>query len=221
MTTSLINYHMLNTAKTIVFIPRKGIRSMREIQTFCQAIGERDSYTIEHSMKVAGLMAGFSEYIQLPGEDVALAYLIGVVHDIGKVGVPKPILNKPGRLSDEEFAVIKQHPDIGAGLLSRMAGMETVAEIVRYHHERYDGRGYAQGLAGKKIPFFSRMLSVCDSFDAMTNSRCYRRTPLSVTNALKEVARCAGTQFDPEICECFVEFIKFRQESGDLALANA
>ncbi len=189
------------------------------IDTFCQAIGERDSYTIEHSKKVACLMASFAQYVKLPGEDVTMAYLLGIVHDIGKVKVPDHILNKPGRLSEDEFAVIKQHPDIGAGLISQVEGMEKVADIVRHHHERFDGHGYGQGLLGKKIPFFSRMLSVCDSFDAMTSSRCYRPTPLSVSKALEEVVKCAGTQFDPEICKSFVEFIQSHMEQGELTLA--
>jgi putative nucleotidyltransferase with HDIG domain len=194
---------------------------MHKIQTFCQAIGERDSYTMEHSMKVAGLMAGFAEYVKLPGDDVTLAYLIGIVHDIGKVGVPSHILNKDGRLTPEEFAVIKQHPDIGAGLLAKMNGLEKVAEVVRHHHERYDGTGYGQGLAGEAIPFLSRMLSVCDAFDAMTSSRCYRQKPLSPNKALEEIASCAGTQFDPKLSLSFTEFIKSRSEFGELAAGGA
>lgn len=190
---------------------------MHKIQTFCQAIGERDSYTMEHSMKVAGLMAGFAEYVELSGDDVTLAYLIGIVHDIGKVGVPSHILNKAGRLTAEEFSIIKQHPDIGARLLAKMDGLEKVAEVVRHHHERYDGGGYGQGLAGEEIPYFSRMLSLCDAFDAMTRSRCYRRRPLSVNVALEEIAGCAGTQFDPELCQGFIDFIKLQSALGKLA----
>ncbi|MBP2634612.1 MAG: Cyclic di-GMP phosphodieSPTERase [Firmicutes bacterium] len=190
---------------------------MHEIQTFCQAIGERDSYTMKHSMKVAGLMAGFAEYVELPGDDVTLAYLIGIVHDIGKVGVPSHILNKAGRLTAEEFSVIKQHPDIGARLLAKMDGLEKVAEVVRHHHERYDGTGYGQGLAGEEIPFFSRMLSLCDAFDAMTSSRCYRWKPLSTNSALEEIASCAGTQFDPELSRDFADFIKAQSALGKLA----
>lgn len=191
------------------------------IQTFCQAIGERDSYTIEHSKNVARLMAGFAEYAELPVEDVALAYVVGIVHDVGKVSVPDHILNKPGRLTEEEFAEIKRHPDIGAGILAKVDGLEKVAEIVRHHHERYDGKGYGGGLSGEKIPFFSRMLAVCDSFDAMTTARCYRREPLSIEKALEEIASCAGTQFDPAICDCFVEFIACSQGYINLAVANA
>ena len=156
-------------------------------------------------------MASFTEYVELPSEDVTLAYLVGIVHDVGKVSVPDHILNKPGRLTADEFAVIKQHPEIGADLLAEVDGLEKVAEIVRHHHERYDGQGYGQGLSGKMIPLFSRMLSVCDTFDAMTSARCYRRKPLSVRKALEEIAQCAGSQFDPVISKHFIEFICSRR----------
>ncbi|SDD60366.1 HD-GYP domain-containing protein [Sporomusa acidovorans] len=185
---------------------------MSIIQTFCQALGERDSYTGEHCKNVARLMAGFAEYAEFSAEDITLAYIVGIVHDVGKVSMPNHILNKPGRLTEAEFAIIKQHPDIGASLLAEVDGLEKVAEIVRFHHERFDGRGYGKGLAGHSIPFFSRMLSVCDTFDAMTSARCYRRTPLTVSQALAEIASCAGTQLDPSICECFIDFIRSFQE---------
>lgn len=189
---------------------------MSSIYQFFQEINERDSYTSEHCQQVACLMAGFAEYLELLPEEVGLAYLVGMVHDVGKVGIPDHILNKPGRLTNEEFAVIKQHPALGAELLAQVKGLEKVANIVRHHHERYDGRGYIQGLGGTEIPFFSRMLAVCDSFDAMTSVRCYRTKPASVKQALGELFRCAGSQFDPVLCQYFVEFIDARRESGKL-----
>lgn len=194
---------------------------MNIIQTLCQVIGERDSYTVEHSRNVACLMAGFAEYAELPVEDVTLAYLAGIVHDVGKVNLPDHILNKQGRLTAEERAIIKQHPDIGASILAEVDGLAKVAETVLYHHERYDGQGYGTGLSGDEIPLFSRMLTLCDSFDAMTTARCYRRTPLSKAKALEEIANCAGTQFDPAIAKCFIEYISCRQRYDKLATANA
>lgn len=194
---------------------------MSIIETFCHAIGERDQYTAEHSKNVARLMVGLAEYVQLPVEDVTIAYVVGVVHDVGKVNVPDHILNKPGRLTDEEFAVIRQHPDVGADLLEEVNGLKKVAEIVRHHHERYDGQGYGTGLAGEAIPFFSRMLAVCDSFDAMTTARCYRKEPFSIATALEEISRCAGAQFDPVISRYFIDFISRRQEYSTLEAANA
>lgn len=191
---------------------------MSVIQAFCQMIGERDCYTCEHSKNVARLMASFAEYFELPPEDVILAYVAGMVHDVGKVNIPDYILNKPGRLTAEEFAEIKKHPSDGASMLTKVTGLEKVAEIVRYHHEWYDGSGYGTGMSGEAIPFFSRMLAVCDSFDAMTTSRCYRRRPLSANQALEEIVSCAGTQFDPKICRCFVKFINERQKYHNLAV---
>lgn len=166
-------------------------------------------------------MASFAKYVELPAEEVPMAYLIGIVHDVGKVSVPDHILNKPGRLTAEEFAVIKQHPQIGAKLLAEVDGLEKMAEIVRYHHERYDGQGYGQGLFGQNIPFFSRMLAVCDAFDAMTSARCYRRKPLSTAQALEEISKGAGSQFDPKISQRFIEFIWSHQSFGDFAIASS
>jgi putative nucleotidyltransferase with HDIG domain len=194
---------------------------MSVIQTFCRVIGERDSYTIEHSKNVARLMAGFAEYVELSVEDVTMAYVVGIVHDVGKVSVPDHILNKAERLTEEEFAIIKQHPEVGASILAEVDGLEKVAEIVRHHHERYDGQGYGTGLTGEQIPFFSRMLAVCDSFDAMTTVRCYRRQPLSVSKALAEIADCSGSQFDPTISRWFIDFIARRADYSQLEMANA
>lgn len=193
---------------------------MSIISMFCRVIGDRDSYTAEHSKNVARLMAAFARYEDLPVEDVSMAYVVGIVHDVGKVSVPNHILNKPGRLTDEEFAVIKQHPDVGANILAEVEGLEQVAEIVRHHHERFDGQGYVQGLSGDSIPLFSRMLALCDSFDAMTTARCYRGEPLSTSAALAEIASCAGTQFDPAMCQNFIEFINCHWGCDYMAIAN-
>ncbi|WP_371364296.1 Cyclic di-GMP phosphodiesterase [Sporomusa rhizae] len=193
---------------------------MSIVQMFCRVIGDRDSYTAKHSKNVARLMADFAQYSDLTVEDVSMAYVVGIVHDVGKVSVPDHILNKPGRLTEEEFAVIKQHPDIGANILEEVVGLEQVAEIVRHHHERYDGEGYVQGLSGESIPLFSRMLALCDTFDAMTTARCYREKPLSTNEALAEISRCAGTQFDPQICRSFIEFINYQGGCNYLATAN-
>lgn len=184
---------------------------MTVTQAVCRLIGKRDRYTVEHSKNVARLMSAFAKYAELSTEDITLAYIAGAVHDVGKISVPDYILNKPGRLTEAEFAEIKKHPTVGANILAKVPGLEKVAEIVRYHHEWYNGSGYGAGLSEAEIPFISRMLAVCDSFDAMTTIRCYRQQPLSNNKALTEIINCAGTQFDPVICHCFVEFIERRQ----------
>jgi putative nucleotidyltransferase with HDIG domain/PAS domain S-box-containing protein len=177
------------------------------IKAFCKAIGVRDAYTKQHSESVAYLMVELAEFMNLSPDDVTKAYLAGIVHDVGKIGVPEKILGKPGRLSDEEFEIIKCHPVKGSEILAEIDGLGTVTNIVRHHHERYDGRGYPEGLAGEDIPFLSRMLSICDAFDAMTSKRCYR-DPYTTTQAVAEIRRCAGLQFDPQISESFIKFIR-------------
>lgn len=176
------------------------------IKAFCRAIGIRDEYTKQHSENVAGLMVELAEFMKLPREAVTISYLAGIVHDVGKIGVPERILNKPGRLTNMEYESVKRHAIKGADILSDIDGFEAIASIVRHHHERYDGTGYPTGLAGDYIPLYSRMLSVCDAYDAMTTERCYR-APYSAEQAIHEINRCAGTQFDPEISRAFVGLI--------------
>ncbi|MPM86794.1 hypothetical protein SDC9_133886 [bioreactor metagenome] len=177
------------------------------IKAFCKAIGIRDTYTKQHSEHVAALMVELAEFMKMARDGVTIAYLAGIVHDVGKIGVPERILNKPGSLNDNEYESVKRHAIKGADILSDIDGFEVIASIVRHHHERFDGLGYPAGLAGDAIPVYSRMLSVCDAYDAMTSARCYRK-PYTVRQALDEIRRCAGTQFDPEISNAFIEFME-------------
>ena len=129
--------------------------------------------------------------------------MAGLLHDVGKIGVPEAVLQKPGRLTDEEFEQIKQHPAIGAKILRDIKQIEDIIPGVLYHHERYDGKGYPDGLAGEDIPLMGRIICLADCFDAMTTSRTYRKAlPLEV--AMAEIRRCAGTQFDPRLAEVFL-----------------
>jgi HD-GYP domain-containing protein (c-di-GMP phosphodiesterase class II) len=124
-----------------------------------------------------------------------------LLHDVGKLAVPKEIINKPGRLTDEEFEIVKRHTTEGQRMLDRVGGfMREVGVIVRHHHERWDGKGYPDGLAGDAIPLEARIIACCDTLNAITTNRSYRpASPLSV--AIAELHRCAGTQFDPEVVE--------------------
>lgn len=187
----------------------KGI-SVSVIKSFAKAIDARDDYTGKHSEHVAKLMVDFAEYLGLNEDEVSLAYLSGMVHDIGKVGVPEKILNKPTRLDEHEFAFIKRHPDLGAEILSEINELEEIAEVVRYHHERYDGTGYPKGLQGNRIPLMSRMLALCDSYDAMTTVRCYRKS-FAPARALQEIEKASGTQFDPNFSKAFISFLSEAQ----------
>ncbi|HEX7247340.1 MAG TPA: HD-GYP domain-containing protein [Actinomycetota bacterium] len=135
------------------------------------------------------------------------------LHDIGKVGVPGSILGKPGPLDDEEWSVMREHPVIGAQIVSPMRFLRGAVEIVRTHHERWDGEGYPQGLRGEQIPLAARIFAVADSFDAMTSHRPYRAA-MPLERALAEIADGAGSQFDPEVARSFLQLV----EHGGLAL---
>src|SRR5437764_14234975 len=129
--------------------------------------------------------------------------MAGLLHDVGKIGVPEAVLQKTGRLTPEEFDEIKKHPEIGARILRDVKQLEDILPGVLHHHERYDGRGYPSGLAGENIPRMGRIICLADCFDAMTSSRTYRKAlPLEV--ALTEIRRCSGTQFDPVLSEAFL-----------------
>lgn len=180
--------------------------NLKVIKAFSKAIGARDVYTMQHSEKVAALMFGLAEAMLLSPGEATVAYLAGIVHDIGKIGVPENVLNKPGRLSEDEFALMKQHPAIGADILRQIDGFADIATIVLHHHERYDGKGYPHQIAGECIPLLSRMLAVCDSYDAMVSDRCYRQ-PVTKAQAMAEIERCSASQFDPMVAECFLRFI--------------
>jgi putative nucleotidyltransferase with HDIG domain len=190
--------------------------NMKIIKSFARAIGARDAYTMRHVENVSALMVGLSDFMRFAAEETALAYLVGLVHDIGKIGIPEAVLNKPGRLTGEECDIIKKHPVIGAEILQEIDGFATIADIVKHHHERWDGDGYPDRLARDAIPVMSRMLAICDAYDAMISARCYR-TPFTVRQTLDEISRCAGSQFDPMISRCFIDFVR-HQKTAPLTL---
>lgn len=182
------------------------------IETIASAIDAKDEYTGGHSKRVAeyaGLLArevapnyGFTE------EDITRIRYIGLMHDIGKIGITDDILNKVGKLSDEEFSLMKKHVEIGNVMLMQVGeSTEGLLEGIRYHHERFDGRGYPDGLEGVEIPLVARILCLADSYDAMTSNRIYRHR-LTDEKVKSEIIRCAGTQFDPALAETFVQLIE-------------
>jgi putative nucleotidyltransferase with HDIG domain len=172
------------------------------LQALSNALDVRDSETEGHSRRVVEYM----ELIigQLPVAPAHLATLRrgALLHDIGKIGVPDNVLRKPAALSDAEWVVMKRHPEHGARIISQIPFLQDVSRIVRHHHERWDGNGYPDGIAGEAIPLGARIFAVADSFDAMTSDRPYRHA-MSVEDARGEVARCRGTQFDPEVADAF------------------
>lgn len=168
------------------------------------AIESRDPYTGGHVMRVTAYSLLLAQQAGASRDDLSILRLGGLLHDIGKVAVPDAILRKPGKLDNDEFAIMKTHAAVGHQIISPIPQLAAVAPVVRHHHERYDGKGYPDGLAGEAIPWVARICAIADTFDAMTSDRPYRKG-MDMRVALEEIARCAGTQFDPELAKVFVK----------------
>ena len=173
------------------------------LHALISAVDAKDTYTCGHSERVALLSRLLAKQARLSEHDVERIYLAGLLHDVGKIGVPEAVLQKPGKLTDEEFAQIKKHPEIGARILRDIKQIEDIIPGVLHHHERFDGKGYPASLAGEAIPLMGRIICLADCFDAMTSSRTYRKA-MPLETALGEIRRCAGTQFDPGLAEAFL-----------------
>ncbi|HEV2293489.1 MAG TPA: HD domain-containing phosphohydrolase [Tepidisphaeraceae bacterium] len=174
------------------------------LHSLTSAVDAKDAYTCGHSERVALLSRHLAQQARLSEYEVERVYMAGLLHDVGKIGVPEVVLQKTGRLTPEEFEQIKKHPEIGARILQDIKQIRDIIPGVLHHHERYDGKGYPGGLAGEDIPLMGRIICLADSFDAMTSSRTYRKAlPLEV--ALAEMRRCSGTHFDPRMSEAFLQ----------------
>ena len=165
-----------------------------------EVVSGHDVYTGDHSCRVADYVTGLARLLGMSPSEIALARRAALVHDIGKISVPDRVLKKRGALTEDEAKLVRLHPVVGAGMLSRIAGLEALVPIVLHHHERWDGRGYPRGLSGVDIPIQSRMIFVVDAYDAMTTNRPYGPT-LTPHEALAELRRCAGLQFDPRMVD--------------------
>jgi hypothetical protein len=172
------------------------------IFAFVRAIDARDPYTARHSEKVAGYAVQLARALGLPPADCQRIHLAGMLHDVGKVALERSILHKPGALTDEEWAQVRDHPALSAHIIGAVARFAQYVPGARHHHERYDGHGYPDGLAGKAIPLDARILAVADSYDAMTSDRSYRPA-LSHGEAIRRLSADAGTQFDPVCVRAF------------------
>lgn len=168
------------------------------------AIDAKDAYTRGHSERVAHLGQLLALGVGLSEETAERVRICGMVHDVGKIGVPERVLGKAGKLTDEEFGLIKQHPAIGHTILKDIPQLGDILPGVLHHHERYDGKGYPAGLKGEEIPLFARLIALADTFDAMSSNRAYRAS-LPREQVLKEIERCAGAQFDPMLVGTFVK----------------
>jgi len=176
---------------------------VRAITSLAYALEARDTYTSGHSQRVAEIAVAIAAALELPQESVERVRLAGLLHDIGKIGVREAVLNKPGSLTDEERRHMQEHPEIGERVLSPVTDDGEILQLIRSHHERFDGTGYPDGLKGPQIPLGARILAVADAYEAMTSERPYRKA-MSRETALAELVRCKGTQFDPRAVDAFV-----------------
>lgn len=172
-----------------------------------QTVGAKDHYTEEHSRRVTLLADVFSKYLKLDKNQISDLQIAAAFHDIGKIGIPDNILLKTTKLTDDEYTVIKTHPVIAANIFSVSDIYKDIYPIMYYHHERYDGKGYPTGIAGRQIPFLARILSICDCFDAIVSKRTYKEGA-SIEFALSEIQKGAGTQFDPDLAPSFILMVE-------------
>ena len=176
------------------------------IQSLRYAVEAKDPYTRGHSDRVSEYAVLIGRKMGLSEDEIKTLQIGGLFHDIGKIGVPDTILQKEAKLTDDEYSQIKNHPSIGAHILGEAEAFKDIIPIVKYHHERFDGRGYPSRLSGEKIPLLARITAVADTFDAMTSKRSYRNA-LDIQYVKEEIEGCKGTQFDPKIAEVFLEIL--------------
>ena len=181
--------------------------TLQTITTIANIIDAKDEYTKGHSYRVAEYSSALARELGYSEERVSNVKYIGLLHDIGKIGIPDSILNKPGKLTDSEYALMRKHAEIGGNILSGNNMIDGLDEGARFHHERYDGRGYPLGLKGDEIPEMARIIGIADAYDAMTSNRVYRKR-LTDEAVKTEMKRCSGTQFDSKLTEIFIKMIE-------------
>ncbi len=193
---------------------------LETVQSLAAALDAKDSYTHGHSRRVTGLALALAREIKMNDNEINTLKHAALLHDIGKIGIAESILQKPSSLTNEEFDCIKNHPITGARILESVEFLKSVCLQIKHHHERFDGRGYPDKLAGAQIPLGSRIIALADTYDAMTSTRPYRQG-LSHETALEEIKRCAGSQFDPEVVEIFVKISeKCKNITEDIEFTN-
>ena len=181
------------------------------VETLRLAVEAKDKYTRGHSDRVSAYSVLLGEKLGLSTRKLKTLRIGGVFHDVGKIGVPDSILLKENGLNDNEYAEIKKHTVVGADILQPVSYFKNILPIIKYHHEKYDGTGYPEGLKGEKIPYLARIVAVADSFDAMTSRRSYRNS-LTRKKVIKQFEIGKGTQFDPQIADVMLDIIKNEPE---------
>ena len=189
---------------------------VRSIDAMIKALEAKDFYTRGHSQRVTLYSVAIAEELGMTGQELEDLYRASVLHDLGKIGVREAVLNKPGKLSEEEFAEIVRHPETAVRILEPIPFFRPLLPAILHHHERFDGKGYPSRLA-ENIPLASRIMTIADTFDAMTSTRAYRKA-LPVADAIAEIRRCSGTQFDPDIVPAFLACQSKIVIPGDVSL---
>jgi putative two-component system response regulator len=207
-------YDRAATAMEICDQSRKA--SLDSVTALARAVEAKDPYTRRHSEQVAHYAVNIAVALGLSGPELESVHIAALLHDIGKIGVPDYILTKPGPLTDEEFQYIRRHPALGADILASITMFGKEAQLVRYHHEMWNGKGYPSGLTGEESPFASRIIQVADSMDAMLMDRTYKKG-YSAEKMIGELERCAGTQFDPQIAAVAIRWCRSNPDKLILA----
>ena len=176
----------------------------KTIKSIASALDAKDPYTHGHSLRVTLYSIILARNLNVPENQLEAIETAGLLHDIGKIAIPSAILCKPGKLTDDEFVIMKSHPVNSEKLIRSIKRLHEVSPGVKHHHERWDGRGYPDNLAGENIPFSARVIAIADTYDAMTSTRSYRKA-LDHEIAIAEIEKCAGAQFDPVLAKKFVE----------------
>jgi HD-GYP domain-containing protein (c-di-GMP phosphodiesterase class II) len=203
-------------------ITRDLLRELQEmlfntVRSLVAAIDAKDEYTRGHSERVFRVSVALGERLGLPPEQLQALSWAALLHDVGKIAIQRDILNKPARLSEEEYRTIQSHPARGCRVLEPIPQLRSVLPAIRHHHERFDGTGYPDGLAGEAIPRLSRIIAVADTYDAITSTRAYRQAR-TASFAREQITRGAGTQFDPQVARVFVEMLdagQLEERAGD------
>lgn len=200
-------FSILDANKVIKTAHQKEVDLVRQTTlALVEAIDAKDSYTNGHSRRVADFSVAIAEKAGKNKEECEKIHLIALLHDVGKIGIPDAIINKEGKLTDEEYAIIKTHPRVGREILSKISASPELAIGASFHHERYDGKGYPFGLKGEEIPEMARIIAIADTYDAMASKRSYRDV-LPESKIKSEIERGIGTQFDPQFAKIMLELI--------------